>query len=124
MKRGRPTNAIRAVREDYAAVLVEAGIDEQWVQSITTNTADLCPMPDPCYWIMVKPSAIHGQGLFSFLAIGIGDCICPVRLNGKRTPAGRCNRSGASGFQLPAVEVSQRERCIVHARLIQHYPLR
>ena len=71
MKRGRPTKAIRAAREDYAAVLVEAGIDQQWVQSVTTNTADLCPMPEPCYWIMVKPSAIHGQGLFSFLAIGV-----------------------------------------------------
>jgi SET domain-containing protein len=70
-------------------MLAEAGISEEWVQTITTNTADLCPMPEPCYWIEVKPSAIHGKGLFSFLAIGLGDCICPVRLDGKRTPAGR-----------------------------------
>ncbi len=89
MKRGRPTNAIRAVREDYAAVLVEAGIDARWVESITTNTLDLCPMPDEWSYIEVRPSLIHGKGIFSAIPIGAGDLICASRIGKYRTPAGR-----------------------------------
>ena len=45
-------------------------------------------MPDG-HFVELRESRIHGQGLFVTKPYAAGDFICPGRLNGKRTPAGR-----------------------------------
>jgi len=74
-------------RADYAAFLTEFGLD-QITMDIIVNYDDLIPMP-PQYAVELANSPLHGQGLFARAHFESGDEICPGRLAGHRTPAGR-----------------------------------
>ena len=55
---------------------------------IVQNDADLVDMP-PGFHVEQRPSPIHGTGTFATHVMDVGAPICPGRLNGFRTPAGR-----------------------------------
>lgn len=70
------------------------GITHAEMTSISENPDDQIDFPSPPDCIEVRESPIHGKGMFATRAIQRG-VICPARMSGKRTPAGRfCNHSG------------------------------
>jgi hypothetical protein len=73
---------------DYELFLKQIGMTEEQIQSVVKIDFDLIPMPGG-FSVEVKKSALHGMGLFTTKAFRRGDVICPGRLDGKRTPAGR-----------------------------------
>lgn len=82
-------------KEDYRLFLAQLGISAKTVSKIAHIDADLIPMPEG-FDVEVRESPIHGNGLFATRAFGAGDVICPGRISGKRTPAGRyTNHSSA-----------------------------
>jgi SET domain-containing protein len=58
------------------------------MDKIVENEGDQIDMPEG-YFVQVKPSKIHGNGLFATKDFKAGELVCPGRINGKRTPAGR-----------------------------------
>lgn len=75
--------------DDYKKALTEFGVTEKVAQEQSNNTSDLIDFPDGSYKVAVQPSTRHGKGLFSTSKIAAGEVICPARLGGHRTPAGR-----------------------------------
>lgn len=75
-------------RADHAAFVQQLGMPEERLQAIVTNAADLIPMPAG-FDVEVRASRIHGQGLFAQRTFEADALICPGRLKGCRTPAGR-----------------------------------
>jgi hypothetical protein len=55
----------------------------------TRPTMEDIPMPFGSYKAVIKPSAIHGRGVFATADIAAGEIIGPVSVSGKRTPFGR-----------------------------------
>lgn len=74
-------------RADYALFLSELGITQGAMDDMV-NTQDLIPMP-PGFDVEVRPSRIHGMGLFALRAFEPNEFICPGRIDNQRTPAGR-----------------------------------
>lgn len=73
---------------------LEVSAEQVWGESNIEN--DLIPFP-PGPWnkLAVRESPIHGKGLFAEANIAAGEMVCPARIHGKRTPAGRyTNHSG------------------------------
>jgi hypothetical protein len=89
---------------DYDDFLLEYGLTEDYVQSLTQNKLDQIPLPDG-FVLLVKESPINGVGGFADCDIPEHSLIAPARINGMRTPAGRyINHSAtpnAQFFQLP-----------------------
>lgn len=83
----RITARLEADRQDYGRFVTQLGISQQAID-VMVNTDDLIPMP-PGYDVEVKPSRLHGSGLFALRAFAAGEFICPGRIEGHRTPAGR-----------------------------------
>lgn len=87
---------LAAPDDDYAKMLSDLGVTEEQVNAESLIETD--HMPFPPAWesrIAVRKSAIHGRGLFAETNIAAGEIICPARIDGKRTPAGRfTNHSG------------------------------
>jgi hypothetical protein len=73
---------------DYHLFLHQLGIEDADITKISQIEFDLIDMPDG-YCVEIKPSKIQGQGLFATKSFSVGETVCPGRLNGKRTPAGR-----------------------------------
>jgi hypothetical protein len=62
--------------------------------AISENESDQISFDDN-YFVDVRPSQIHGLGIFATKDFKAGDRICPARIGAKRTPAGRySNHSG------------------------------
>jgi hypothetical protein len=78
---------IRADRADYLAFVAQLGVAQPVIDAIV-HIDDLVPMP-PGFAVQVRASPIHGEGLFALKAFAPGAPICPGRLGGHRTPAGR-----------------------------------
>jgi hypothetical protein len=78
---------LRAVA-DYGTFLTQIGMSQPDMDKIVENEDDQIDMPEG-YFVEVKPSKIHGNGLFATKDFKAGELICPGRINGKRTPAGR-----------------------------------
>ena len=74
--------------EDYGTFLTQIGMSQPDMDKIVENKDDQIDMPEGCF-VEVKPSKIHGNGLFATKDFKAGELICPGRINGKRTPAGR-----------------------------------
>ena len=74
--------------EDYGTFLTQIGMSQPDMDKIVENEDDQIDMPEG-YFVEVKPSKIHGNGLFATKDFKAGELICPGRINGKRTPAGR-----------------------------------
>lgn len=81
---------------DYDQMLLDLGVTAEQVKLESLYEHDHTPFPPP--WgsrIAVRQSPIHGRGLFAETNFAAGELICPARINGLRTPAGRfTNHSG------------------------------
>lgn len=74
---------------DYVQMINEIGLTEGEVRAISDNESDMIEMPVGYEFIKLGSSLIQGSGLFSTKSIEKGLFICPARINGKRTPAGK-----------------------------------
>jgi hypothetical protein len=93
-------------RADFVMFLEECGIDAETVHSQSVEDSDLIPMPYGWPKVAVFNSCISGKGLFATDAIKKGEKICPSRINGKRTPAGRYTNHS----KLPNAEMAMDEK--------------
>lgn len=75
-------------RKDFALFLSQMGMSQPQMDAVVQIESDLIPMPDG-FAVELRDSPIHGQGLFALRDFALGEVICPGRLDGKRTPAGR-----------------------------------
>jgi hypothetical protein len=80
---------IAADREDYQRFLAEYGLSQDVVTRLVENEADQVPMPEGFDSLELRASDIAGKGMFATRDIEPGERISPVRIDGKRTPAGR-----------------------------------
>jgi len=103
-------------RDDYAAFVAESEWTADEVRTISEATHDMCDMPAP--WsglVQVHRSPIEGQGLFSSMPVKAGDVVCPARIDGKRTIAGRfTNHSPTPNARM--VDVGNGMICVVALR--------
>lgn len=74
-------------RADYAVFLTQYGLDQPAMDRIVHHD-DLIQMPYG-YEVEVRASVLHGQGLFALTTFEAQELICPGRIDGHRTPAGR-----------------------------------
>jgi len=80
--------AIESARADYQLFLGQLGIDQNTMDAIVTIESDLIDMPKG-HDVELKESPVHGIGMFATRHFFAGEVICPGRLDGRRTPAGR-----------------------------------
>lgn len=80
--------AIESARADYQLFLEQLGVDQDTMDAIVTIESDLIDMPKG-HDVELKESPVHGLGMFATRHFFAGEVICPGRLDGKRTPAGR-----------------------------------
>lgn len=99
---GLADSRIAAQRDiiDYNKFLHEFGLTHSAVAQISQITSDLAAMP-PGIPVALQDSPIHGKGLFAMQAFSKGSVICPGRLQGKRTPAGRYINHSANPNVIP-----------------------
>jgi hypothetical protein len=79
---------IKNAQNDYSLFLSQIGINQEEMDKIVTVESDCIEMPEN-HAVELRKSKIHGFGLFALKDFEVGEVICPGRLNGKRTPAGR-----------------------------------
>jgi hypothetical protein len=79
---------INSAKADFNLFLSQIGINQQEIDKIVNIDSDLIEMPKG-HFVELRDSKIHGKGLFALKDFEIGEIICPGRLDGKRTPAGR-----------------------------------
>ena len=100
----RRAASIKADQDDHAALAASMGITDEMMAAMVNYTQDLMPMPVEFNLLRMRPSSIHGQGMFATADIGESETICPMRLNGLRTPAGRyLNHSVAANAEAFAI---------------------
>ena len=75
-------------RNDFQLMLKETNWKESDVTTLSNYTEDKIPFPYGNYTISQGNSAIQGKGLFATGPFYKDDVIAPMRINGKRTPAG------------------------------------
>lgn len=75
-------------RLDFERFREQLGFTQSELDAIVQIESDLMPMPEGCD-VELRPSMLHGIGLFATRDFDEMEVICPGRLNGKRTPAGR-----------------------------------
>ena len=80
--------AIESAQTDYQLFLEQLGVDQDTMDAIVTIESDLIDMPEG-HDVELKESPVHGLGMFATRHFFAGEVICPGRLDGKRTPAGR-----------------------------------
>ena len=80
--------AIESAQADYQLFLEQLGVDQPTMDAIVTIESDLIDMPEG-HDVELKTSPVHGVGMFATRYFFAGEVICPGRLDGKRTPAGR-----------------------------------
>jgi len=80
--------AIESAQADYQLFLEQLGVDQPTMDAIVTIESDLINMPEG-HDVELKASPVHGIGMFATRHFFAGEVICPGRLDGKRTPAGR-----------------------------------
>lgn len=77
-------------RVDFLKAIAEYGMDADYVHEMSVNESDMCPLPDEITpKALLRPSPIHGVGMFAPSPISKGTIIGPARIDGKRTPFGR-----------------------------------
>jgi hypothetical protein len=79
---------IQNAQNDYNLFVSQLGLDQAQINEIVQIESDLIDMPEG-YAVELRDSKIHGKGLFATKRFEAGEVICPGRINGKRTPAGR-----------------------------------
>jgi hypothetical protein len=76
-------------RVDYANMLKSFGISEKDARLISEFESDQVGFGLGTCLVKTGPSSIEGVGLFATADIKSGELICPARVGGMRTPAGR-----------------------------------
>lgn len=77
-------------REDFAAVIEQAGFSAETVREQSENEDDQIPMPEgQGIKVTIRPSPIEGNGVFLSSPAETGEVIAPARINNMRTPVGR-----------------------------------
>ena len=76
------------INQDYEAFLIEYGLDQEKLQKHLDVTACL-DVNIEYFDIEIKPSVIHGLGMFTTIDTLSGEFIAPARINDKKLPAGR-----------------------------------
>lgn len=76
-------------REDFAVFMAEYGLTAELLKAVADYTEDHAPAPVGTDTLSKWPSKIHGYGLFATERYTAGWVIAPMRIDGKRTPAGR-----------------------------------
>lgn len=76
-----------ADRNDYQLLLSQCGISHEVARQQSENESDQIWVDNST--TRVAESPIEGKGLFATSSIQAGQLICPARINGKRTQAGR-----------------------------------
>lgn len=79
---------IKSAQNDYSLFLSQIGLNQEEMDKIVTIESDLIEMPEG-HAVELRKSKIDGLGLFALKDFEVGEIICPGRLDGKRTPAGR-----------------------------------
>lgn len=79
---------IQNAQNDYNLFVSQLGLDQAQINEIVQIESDLIDMPEG-YAVELRDSKIHGKGLFATKRFEAGEIICPGRIDGKRTPAGR-----------------------------------
>jgi SET domain len=75
-------------KNDFSLFLSEFKITANEMDKIVQIESDLIPMPNG-HFVELKDSNLHGKGLFVTKPFDKDEQIAPMRLDGKRTPAGR-----------------------------------
>lgn len=75
-------------RQDFLAMVEESGWTVEDIELVSKHREDCIPFPDGSYSICAGNSPIQGKGMFSTAAIPMNSIIAPMRLGGRRTPAG------------------------------------
>ena len=83
-------------KDDYSQMLVDLGLDDTSLARMAAVTEDRIPMPEGWAWpFEIKPSPIHGEGVFATEPLAVGARVGPVRIGLNRTPLGYLtNHSG------------------------------
>jgi hypothetical protein len=77
-------------RDDFLALIDQAGFSPETVRQQSENEADQIPMPDgEGVKVTIRTSTIEGKGVFLSAPAEAGEIIAPARINGMRTPVGR-----------------------------------
>jgi hypothetical protein len=99
---GETRRAARLTRDrvDYEHFLVQMGMTPAEMDAIVKDERDLIPMPDDVD-VEVRESSLHGRGLFALREFAPGEHICPGRMAGCRTPAGRFTNHSAEPNAAP-----------------------
>ena len=84
----RVPKQLEEVKDDYKVFLTELGLSQEEMDKIVSIDSDLMEMPKE-YATELRPSKIHGNGLFATKSFEQWDVVCPCRVKGKRTPGGR-----------------------------------
>jgi len=79
---------VQKAKIDYGAFLYQMGMSQDEMDKIVHIEYDLMQMPEGVF-AELRESPIHGKGLFATKDFEVGEVVCPGRLEGKRTPAGR-----------------------------------
>jgi hypothetical protein len=79
---------VQKAQIDYGVFLHQIGMTQDEMDSIVHIEYDLMDMPEGLF-TQLRESPIHGKGLFATKDFEAGEVVCPGRIDGKRTPAGR-----------------------------------
>ena len=75
-------------KSDFGMMLSSIGMDAETMQRLTDIQTDRVPMPEGSFPFTIKPSQIHGEGVFASTKIEQGGSIGPMRIGLNRTPLG------------------------------------
>jgi len=75
-------------RQDFEQMLLDTGWKKEDMEALSQYRDDCIPFSYGSYSVEPGKSPIHGKGLFSTAKIKKDEIIAPMRLFGKRTPAG------------------------------------
>ena len=74
---------------DYESMINSIAMTEEEIRLQVEDQSDMIEMPEGYESIYISKSDLEGNGFYSKTKISAGSIICPSRINGKRTPAGR-----------------------------------
>lgn len=80
-------------REDYLKLLADCGIPHEIALQQSENQSDFVWVDSPKTRVSISP--IEGKGLFATFPLKAGQIICPARINGNRSQAGRYTNHSA-----------------------------
>ena len=77
-------------REDFQALIAEAGFTPEWVREVSENPEDqIAVLPNSIPKITIRNSPIEGKGVFLSAPAEANELLAPARLGGMRTLVGR-----------------------------------